>query len=99
MAYCSAASRFKSSRATFAPALAKTFANVQNSGMLTDYVNIIKRIAVEKDVPVCDIYKSWIAMNEAGVDVTELLANKFNHPIRELHYYIAMKIVEQIFSV
>ena len=77
--------------------LAKTFANVQNSGMLTDYVNIIKRIATEKDVPICDIYKSWIAMSEAGVDVTELLANKFNHPIRELHYYTAMKIVEQIF--
>ena len=30
----------------------------------------------------------------AGVDVTELLSNKLNHPIREFHRYMAAKLVE-----
>ena len=34
---------------------------------------------------------------ESGVDVTELLSNKLNHPIREIHYYMAMKLIETMF--
>jgi hypothetical protein len=33
-------------------------------------------------------------MEEAGVDVFNLLSNKINHPIREYHYYIALKLIE-----
>ena len=29
-----------------------------------------------------------------GVNTTELLANKLNHPIREIHTYMAMKLLE-----
>ena len=29
-----------------------------------------------------------------GVDVTELLANKLNHPVPQLHYYTAIKLLE-----
>jgi hypothetical protein len=36
----------------------------------------------------------WEKLEQAGVDVTELLANKLNHPIREFHYYMAMKLIE-----
>ena len=31
-----------------------------------------------------------------GVDTTELLANKLNHPAREFHYYMAIKLLETI---
>lgn len=79
--------------------LAKTFSEVQNSGMLTQYVDIIKQVARKNNVPVCDIYSKWLALNNAEVDVTELLANKFNHPVREFHYYVAIKIIEEIFSL
>ena len=41
-----------------------------------------------------DLHSVWEKMIAAGVDVTELLSNKLNHPIREIHYYMAMKIVE-----
>jgi hypothetical protein len=40
----------------------------------------------------------WEAMARAGVNTTELLANKLNHPIREIHYYMAMKIIETILT-
>ena len=49
-------------------------------------------------VEVCDLYSVWEAMAAAGVDTTELLSNKLNHPIREFHYYMAMKIVETILT-
>ena len=35
-------------------------------------------------------------MAQIGINVTELLANKLNHPIREFHYYIAIKLLETI---
>ena len=35
----------------------------------------------------------------SGVDVTELLSNKLNHPIREFHYYTAIKLLETIFDL
>ena len=77
--------------------LAKSFAaDVQNSGVLKKYFEAA-RVACEKyGVKICDLYPVWEKMEQAGVDVTELLANKLNHPIREIHYYMAMKLVETI---
>jgi lysophospholipase L1-like esterase len=75
--------------------LAKNFAeNVQNSGVLKTYFESAREVCAKHDVKVCDLYPVWEKLEEAGVDVTELLANKLNHPIRELHYYMAMKVVE-----
>ena len=37
-------------------------------------------------------------MYKNGVDITELLSNKYNHPIREIHYYTAVKVVEKMFE-
>lgn len=78
--------------------LAKHFANIQNDGVLDFYYEAAKAVANECEVPFCDIYGVWKKMYENGVDITELLANKYNHPIRELHYYTAMKVVETIFE-
>ena len=41
----------------------------------------------------------WKKMQEGGVDTTDLLANYYNHPIRQFHYYTAVKIVETIFEL
>ena len=78
--------------------LAKSFADVQNSGLLKKYVELEKDIARSKGVKVCDVYSTWEMMIESGVDVTELLSNKLNHPIRELHYYTAIKLLETILN-
>lgn len=50
----------------------------------------------EYNITVCDLYSVWEKMSSLGVDTTELLANKLNHPIREMHYYIAIKLIEVI---
>jgi hypothetical protein len=78
--------------------LATEFKQLQGGGMLTKYVEASRSVAREVDVPICDIYAAWQAMAAAGVNVTELLSNKLNHPIREMNYYTAMKLVELILS-
>ena len=77
---------------------AKQLSEIQNSGVLKEYFQTAKILAKEFDVPVCDMYAVWEKMHESGVRVTELLANKLNHPIREFHYYMAIKLIETIFS-
>ena len=72
--------------------------NVQNKGILKSYMDRAKAIAIECGARVCDIYPMWEKMIAGGVDTTELLANKINHPIREMHYYMAVKLIETIFE-
>jgi lysophospholipase L1-like esterase len=78
--------------------LSKEFAEIQKGGMLSRYVETEIAVAKEMGVPVCDIYGQWLKLYKGGVEITELLANKLNHPIREIHYYTAIKLVETIFK-
>ncbi len=73
---------------------ARTFMQVD----LDLYVETIRALGAARGVPVCDVYARWQAWREAGVDVTELLANKLNHPVRELHYMTALMLAETIFG-
>ena len=70
----------------------------QNTGLLDAYFDKARSVCAEHGVPVCDLYALWKAMNLGGVDVTELLSNKLNHPSREYHSYIAVKLVETMFE-
>ena len=80
-------------------ALAEYLSRTQNSGMLKKYFEAGKEVARAHGVTVCDIYSAWEKMSDGGVDVTELLANKFNHPIEKMHYYTALKLIETMFSM
>ncbi len=62
--------------------------------ILDDYVAIAKKVAKENNVTVCDIYSKWKMMQANGVDITELLSNKLNHPTREMNWLTAYKLVE-----
>jgi lysophospholipase L1-like esterase len=77
--------------------LSKEFADIQLKGILTAYVEKAKAVAKECEVPVCDMYAQWLKMQKGGVQITDILANYLNHPIRELHYYTAMKLLETMF--
>lgn len=78
--------------------LAKNFATIQNRGDVEYYYEKAKETAKECGVEFCDMYTAWKKMYENGVDTTELLSNKYNHPLREFHYYIAIKIIEKMFE-
>ncbi len=79
--------------------LANDLAKRQNTGVLEQYFDKAKEICKNYDIEICDLYSVWKAMAKCEIDTTELLSNKLNHPIREYHYYIAIKIIEKIIGI
>ena len=76
--------------------LAKDFSKIQNDGVLKKFMDEAVRLSTKHGVKVCDLYPVWEKMIENGVAITELLSNKLNHPIRQFHYYMAIKLIETI---
>lgn len=79
--------------------IAEGTAKRQNEGILDAYFAAAKKVAVENGVRVCDCYAKWKAMAAAGVNVTELLSNYINHPIRDLHYLFAYSLIETMLDL
>ena len=77
----------------------KDFMKYQLNGDLKRYMHAAAETARSCGARVCDLYRVWEKLDENGVDTTELLANKINHPIREYHYYIAIKLLETMMEV
>lgn len=78
--------------------LAQNFAKIENEGVLESYFEKAKAVANANGVKVCDCYAKWKKLQKAGVDTTELLSNKLNHPTRELHYLFAFSLMEMMFE-
>jgi hypothetical protein len=76
--------------------LAEKFSDLENRGVLARYFAAGKEVAKEEGVECCDVYSAWKILERDGVDITELLANRLNHPSRDMHYYIAIKLLETI---
>lgn len=72
---------------------------IQVDGTLGEFQHVGALAAKAAGAVVCDLYPVWEKLSQYGVDTTELLANKINHPIREWHYYIAIKLIEKIFEI
>ncbi len=63
---------------------------------LEAYVAAAKEAAAECGVPVCDVYARWKKLQAFGVDTTELLSNKLNHPTREMNNLTAFLLMDTI---
>ena len=79
--------------------LAAELCERQNSGLMDLYFTKAKEVCKNYGVEICDLYSVWAAMHNSGVNTTELLANRLNHPLKEYHYYVAIKLVEKIMGV
>ena len=75
---------------------AKLTAEMQNSGIMDDYIECARKTCREKKILVCDCYKKWKAMHDAGVETTSLLSNHINHPTRELHGLFASSLFNML---
>lgn len=75
---------------------AKT-AEMQNGGRMDLYMNSAVALAKELNVPVCDCYAQWKELSKTQ-DVTYLLANRINHPTREMHELFADGLFKLIFD-
>lgn len=79
--------------------LAKEFCDRQNTGIMDAFFEKAKEVCKNYNVEVCDLYSVWKIMDKSGVNVTEILSNKLNHPIREYHQYIAIKLIEKMMGL
>lgn len=66
----------------------------QTGGVLECYLENARTVCMECGVTVCDCYEKWKTLYRNGVDITELLANRINHPTREMNWLFAVSLVE-----
>lgn len=74
--------------------IAQDTSRFQNGGVLRQYVDAAAELCRKRGIPVCDCYEKWELLWKNGVDVTELLSNRINHPTREMHWLFAVSLVE-----
>ncbi len=70
-------------------------AGMQNSGRMDEYMTSAVKLAEEMGIKVCDCYAKWKQMSKTE-DITMLLANRINHPVKEMHELFAQSIFEEI---
>jgi acyl-CoA thioesterase-1 len=71
-------------------------ADQQNHGVMDAYMERARQVCREEGVPVCDVYRKWKQLYEAGIDITMLLSNYINHPTRQLHSLFADSLFDLI---
>ena len=72
-------------------------AKMQNEGRMDMFMDAAVSLAGRMNVKVCDCYKEWKKLSQTQ-DVTYLLANRINHPTKEMHELFAQKLFETIFE-
>ena len=78
--------------------LANAFAKRQEEGWMDKHMEGARVLCREMDIPVCDCYALWKNLYKSGVDVSELLANKLNHPTRDMNWMFAYELVKTMFG-
>ncbi len=76
--------------------IAASAAELQNAGVLDQFVDDAREAAQSMRVPIADAYASWQKYTQNGVDTTQLLANRINHPLPDMHEVFANRIVDVI---
>ena len=76
----------------------KYYESLQKGGKMDQYVDAMRKVAKEMNVPVADAYAEWKALEKKGVDTTGMLVNGMNHPTAEAHKIFADKLYELFFK-
>ena len=71
-------------------------AKMQNEGKVDMYIEAAKALACRMGIAVCDCYAKWKALYSSGIDTTQLLCNRINHPTEEMHNLFADALFELI---
>ena len=71
-------------------------ADIQNNGTMDSYIDAGRAVAREMGVPIADAYAQWKELSKTQ-DTTMMLANRINHPTREMHELFADCLFRQIF--
>ena len=68
----------------------------QQSGRMDGFMKAAAGSARKNGVAVCDCYGRWKRLYGLGADITGLLANHINHPIREMHELFCNLLLETV---
>ena len=74
--------------------IAEETQKTQNNGVLEAYLEAATALCEKYGVKVCDCYGKWKRLAANGVDTTSLLANKINHPAREMNWLFAVSLLD-----
>lgn len=77
--------------------IAKGTAIKQNEGFFDVHIEAARALCADMGVHVCDCYAIWKKLAASGVDTTELLSNKINHPTRDMNKVFAYELVRTMF--
>lgn len=72
-------------------------AKMQNEGKVDEYIYAAAALAKSLGVKVCDCYSKWKELSRTE-DITLLLANCINHPVKEMHELFADELYKVIFD-
>lgn len=72
-------------------------AEMQNNGRMDLYMSSAVKLAEEIGITVCDCYSMWKELSKTR-DTTMLLANRINHPTKEMHELFADCLFKAIFD-
>lgn len=78
--------------------MAGSTAELQNDGIFDAHIDAAKDLCRKMKVAVCDCYGIWNTLWANGVDTTELLSNKINHPTRDMNKLFAYELVKTMFT-
>ena len=76
---------------------AQRMADIQNGGKMDLFIESAVKLAESMNVTVCDCYAKWKELAKTQ-DTTMLLANRINHPTREMHELFAQSLFDIIFA-
>ena len=75
-------------------AIAQSTAQKQNDGYFDAHMEAARALCRETGVALCDCYAIWKALHRSGVNTTELLANKINHPTPAMNRIFSYELVK-----
>ena len=76
----------------------KYYESLQKGGKMDQYVDAMREVAKEMNVPVADAYAQWKRLEKSGVDTTAMLVNGMNHPDAQAHKIFTDKLYELMFN-
>ena len=74
--------------------IAKSFMERQAEGILDRFMERARQVAKACEVEVCDCHKIWRDMDRNGVDTTDMLSNRLNHPSRQMNMLFAEELLK-----
>lgn len=73
------------------------FIQVAEAGYLTLYIEALRKLVLERDLPCVDSYHIWEKMEKDGIDIHTRLANGINHPDSAFHEELAVHLFRKGF--